>query len=75
MIADTLHFFARVLNFTTTSKIFNIKDGDKNKNNKLNPLRAQKYYIMLGNIIKLLEKYKTICSKIEDLKYIELDVL
>ena len=46
-------------------KTFKVKDGDKDKNNKL---------IMLSiDDEKLLEKYKTIWNKIEDLKNIELN--
>ena len=43
------------------------KGGDKNKNNKLMSLHVDDD--------KLLEKYKTISTKIEDLKNIELDTL
>ena len=42
-------------------------DKDKNKNNKLMSLRI--------NLDKLLEKYKTILAKIEDLQNIELNAL
>ena len=43
------------------------KGGDKNKNNKLMSFRIADD--------KLLEKYKTIWTRIEDLKNIELDAL
>ena len=48
---------------------FKNKDGDKdkNKNNELMPFCI--------NDDKPLEKYKTICTKIEDLKNIELNAL
>ena len=46
---------------------FKVKDGDKDKNNKL-----MSSYI---DDEKLLEKYKTILTKIEDLKNIELNAL
>ena len=46
---------------------FKAKSGDKNKNNKLMPLRLDDD--------KVLEKYKIIWVKIEDLKNIELDAL
>ena len=46
---------------------FKVKDGDKDKNNKL-----MSSYI---DDVKLLEKYKTILTKIEDLKNIELNAL
>ena len=45
-------------------KTFKVKDGDKHKNNKL-------MYFHI-NDEKLLEKYKTIWTKIEDLKNIKL---
>ena len=41
-------------------KTFKVKDGDKNKNNKLMSLRVDDE--------KLLEKYKAIWTKTEDLK-------
>ena len=41
-------------------KIFNIKDGDKDKNNKLMPFHRDDE--------KLLEKYKAIWTKIENLE-------
>ena len=41
-------------------KIFTVKDGDKDKNNNLMPFGIDDE--------KLLEKYKTIWTKIEDLK-------
>ena len=44
---------------------FKVKDGDKDKNNKL-----MSFQIDDG---KLLEKYKTIWTKMEDLKNIELN--
>ena len=44
---------------------FNDKGEDKNRNNKYMSLRID------GD--KLLEKYKTICTKFEDLTKIELD--
>ena len=48
-------------------KKFKVKDGDKSKNNKL---------ISFGlDDDKLLEKYKTIWTKIEDLKNIESNAL
>ena len=43
------------------------KDGDKDKNNKLMSFRIDDE--------KLLEKYKAIWTKIEDLKNIELNAL
>ena len=43
------------------------KDGDKDKNNKLMSFRIDDE--------KLLEKYKAIWTKIEDLKNIELNTL
>ena len=46
---------------------FKVKDGDKDKNNKL--------MSFLIDDDKLLEKYKAISTKIEDLKDIELNVL
>ena len=46
---------------------FKAKSRDKNKNNKLMPLRLDDD--------KLLEKYKIIWAKIEDLKNTELDAL
>ena len=48
-------------------KALKVKDRDKVKNNKLISFRI--------NDDKLLEKYKTIWTKIEDLKNIELNVL
>ena len=48
-------------------KTFKVKDGDKDKNNKLIPFRSDNE--------KLLEKYKTISTKIEDLKNVELNAL
>ena len=48
-------------------KAFEVKDGDKDKNNKLISFRIDDE--------KLLEKYKTIWTKIEDLKNIELNDL
>ena len=48
-------------------KTFKVKDGDKDKNNKL-----------MSSCIddeKLLEKYKAIWTKIKDLKNIELNAL
>ena len=45
-------------------KTFKVKDGDKDKNNKLMSFRIDDK--------KLLEKYKAIWIKIEDLKNIEL---
>ena len=47
------------------AKTFKVKDGDKDKNNKLMSFRIE----------KLLEKYKAIWTKIEDLKNIELNAL
>ena len=44
-------------------KTFKVKDRDKDKDNKL---------IFCINDEKLLKKYKTICTKIEDLNNIEL---
>ena len=48
-------------------KTFKVKEGDRDKNNKLMsfPIADE----------KLLEKYKAICTKIEDLKSIELNAL
>ena len=46
---------------------FKIKEGDKDKNNKLMSFRIDDE--------KLLEKYKAIWTKIEDLKNIELNPL
>ena len=46
-------------------KTFKVKDGDKDKNNKLMSFRIDDE--------KLLEKYKAIWTKIEDLKNIELN--
>ena len=43
-------------------KTFKVKDGDKNKNNRLMSFRI--------NDGKLLGKYKTIWTKVEDLKLI-----
>ena len=48
-------------------KTFQVKDGDKGKNNKLMYFRIDDE--------KLLEKYKTIQTEIEDLNNIELTVL
>ena len=48
-------------------KTFKVKDGDKDKNNKLMSFRI--------NDENLLEKYITIMTKIEDLKNIELNDL
>ena len=48
-------------------RTFKVKDGDKNKNNKLTSFRI--------NGETLLEKYKTVWTKIEDLKNIELNAL
>ena len=48
-------------------KTFKVKDGDKDKSNKLISFQI--------NDEKLLEKYKTIWAKIEDLKNIELNTL
>ena len=48
-------------------KIFKVKDGDKDKNNKLMSFRIDDE--------KLLEKYKAILTKIEDLNNIELNAL
>ena len=48
-------------------KTFKVKDGDKDKNNKLMSFRIDDE--------KLLEKYKAIWTKIEDLKNIELNAL
>ena len=48
-------------------KTFKVKDGDIDKNNKLMSFRIDDE--------KLLEKYKTIWNKIEDLKNIELNAL
>ena len=48
-------------------KTFNVKDGDKDKNNKLMSFRIDNE--------KLLEKYKTIWTTNKDLKYIELNAL
>ena len=48
-------------------RTFKVKDGDKNKNNKLTSFRI--------NDETLLEKYKTVWTKIEDLKNIELNAL
>ena len=47
--------------------IFKVKDESKDKSNKLTPFHI--------NDAKLLEKYKAIWTKIEDLKNIELNVL
>ena len=41
-------------------KTFKVKDGNKNKNNKLMSFCIDD--------VKLLEKYEDICTKIEDLK-------
>ena len=48
-------------------KIFKVKDGDKDKNNKLMSFRIDDE--------KLLEKCRAIWTKIEDLKSIELNAL
>ena len=48
-------------------KTFKVKEGDKDKNNKL------MYFCIRDE--KLLEKYKAIWTKIEDLKNIELNAL
>ena len=48
-------------------KTFKVKDGDKDKSNKLISFQIDNE--------KLLEKYKTIWTKIEDLKNIELNTL
>ena len=48
-------------------KTFKVKDGDKDKNNKLMSFRIDDE--------KLLEKCKAIWTKIEDLKSIELNIL
>ena len=48
-------------------KIFKVKDGDKDENNKLMSFHIDDE--------KLLEKYKTIWTKIQDLKNIELNAL
>ena len=48
-------------------KTFNVKDGDKDKNNKLVSFRIDNEII--------LEKYKTIWTKIEDLTNIDLNAL
>ena len=46
-------------------KVFKVKDGDKDKNNKLMSFHMDED--------KLLEKYKSIWTKIEDLNNIELN--
>ena len=48
-------------------KTFKVKDGDKNKSNKLMSFRKDDE--------KQLEKYKTTWTKIEDLKSLELNAL
>ena len=48
-------------------KTFKVKDGDKDKNNKLMSFRIDDE--------KLIEKYKAILIKIEDLKNIKLNAL
>ena len=48
-------------------KTFKVKDGDKDKNNNSISFRIDDE--------KLLEKYKAIWTKIEDLKNIELNAL
>ena len=48
-------------------KTFKVKDGDKDKNNELMSFRI--------NSEKLLEKYKPVWTKIENLKNIELNAL
>ena len=47
-------------------KIFKVKEGDKDKNNKLSFRIDDK---------KLLQKYKAICTKIEDFKKVKLNAL
>ena len=54
-------------NMNGYAKTFKVKDGDKDKNNKL-----MSFHI---NDEKLLEKYKTIWTNIKDLKNIELNAL
>ena len=56
-----------LLKISVYFKTFKNKDGDKNKKNKLMPLRI--------NVDKLLVKNKTISTNIEDLKNIELNDL
>ena len=46
---------------------FKVKDRDKDKSNKLMPFHIDHE--------KILQKYRTICNKIEDLKSIELNAL
>ena len=48
-------------------KTFKVKDGDNDKSNKLMSFGIDDD--------KLLEKYKTICTRIKDLKNIELNLL
>ena len=48
-------------------KAFKVREGDKDKNSKLMPFRIDDE--------KLLETYKTICIKIENLKNTELNAL
>ena len=48
-------------------KTFKVKNGDKDKNNKMMSFRTDDE--------KLLEKYKTTWTKIEDLQNIELNTL
>ena len=48
-------------------KTFKVKNGDKDKNNKMMSFRTDDE--------KLLEKYKTTWTKIEDLENIELNTL
>ena len=56
-----------LLKMSEYGNTFNDKGGDKNKNDKLMPLQIDDD--------KLFEKYKTIWTKIEYLKNIELDHL
>ena len=49
--------------YVKTFKTFKVKDGDKDKNNKLTSFRIDE---------KLLGKYKIIWTNIEDLKNIDL---
>ena len=50
-----------------SAKTFNVKDRDKDKNNKLNSFHIDDD--------KLFKKYKTIWIKIENLKIFELNTL
>ena len=50
-----------------SAKTFNVKDRDKDKNNKLNSFHIDDD--------KLFKKYKTIWIKIENLKFFELNTL